>query len=153
MFAGIGGIFFTIAKLLLGSDGVISKGFDLAAKKADVAHQDLATLSAEKRAVLVEAIRGDSVRVQAQQNLLLAAMSHPVWWWAWGLFVFPVGLYHAAIFILSTLGIGPDVIVVLRVPAEQEKMAREIVSTIFTLQAGTGVAAAAAQTVTSIFKK
>jgi hypothetical protein len=150
---GIGSIFFTVAKWLLGADGIIGKGFDLAAKKADVAHLDLATLSAEKRAVLIEAIKGDTTRTQVQGGLVMAAMSHKVWWWAWGLFVFPVGLYHATIFMLSTFGIGPETFAVLKVPPDQGEWARDIIKTIFIAQAGTGVAAMAAQSITSIFKK
>ena len=152
MFAGIGGVFFTVAKWLLGADGVIGKGFDLAAKKADVGHLDLATLSEEKRAVLLEAIKGDTARLQIQQNLIMAAMMHPIWWWAWGLFVFPVGLYHASIFVTSTIPYLNDWIV-LRVPPTQEAWALSIIQTIFVAQVGTSVAAALAQSITTIFRR
>lgn len=152
MFAILGSGLWTVAKWLLGENGIISKGFDLAAKKADVAHLDLATLSEEKRTVLIEAIKGDTARTQVQQSLVLAAMMHPVWWWAWGLFVFPVGFYHAMIFLTSTVpwlhGWS-----VLRVPPTQEQWALSIIQTIFVAQVGTGIAAAVAQSIQTIFKK
>lgn len=152
MFAGLGGIAFTVAKWLLGADGVIGKGFDLATAKVKAGSDDLATLSAEKRTVLIEAIRGDTARLQVQQNLILAAMTHPIWWWAWALFVFPVGFYHAAIFVTSTVP-WLNGWTILRVPATQEAWALSIIQTIFVAQVGTGIAGAVAQSINSIFKK
>jgi hypothetical protein len=80
-----------------------------------------------------------------RRDLGIAAMSHPVWWIAWSLFVIPPGLHHAAVYLMSTLGIGPDQFAVLAVPAEQKAMTREIVSTIFFLQGGSGIAGAVIQ--------
>lgn len=107
-------------------------------KKADTA------LGKEKVAAEVagELIKGDIEHVKAKKELGLAAMTHPIWWVAWGLFVFPVGFYHAGIFFLSILSIGPQTYAILQVPPEQEKWAREIVMHIFTLQAGAGIAGA-----------
>lgn len=152
MFSALGTGLFTLAKLLLGSDGVIAKGFDLAAKKADVNHLDLATLSAEKRTVLIEAIKGDTARLKVQENLVTQAMMHPIWWWAWGLFVFPVGFYHAAIFVVSTVP-ALNWWVVMRVPPTQEAWALSIIQTIFVAQVGTGVVAGIVQSIQSIFAK
>jgi hypothetical protein len=83
-----------------------------------------------------------------RRDLGIAAMSHPVWWIAWSLFVIPPGLHHAAIYLMSTLGIGPDQFAVLAVPTEQKAMTREIVSTIFFLQGGSGIAGAVIQRLT-----
>lgn len=84
-------------------------------------------------------------RTKARRDLGLAAMSHPVWWVAWALFVLPVGFYHAAIYSLSVLSIGPDQYAVLQVPPQQEEWGRLIVQNIFFAQAGSGIAGAVIQ--------
>lgn len=89
-----------------------------------------------------KAIEAEIARRNAQRDLGIASMSHPVWWVAWGLFVIPVGLYHASIFILSTLGIGPDVYAVLKVPPDQQELSRVIIQYLFLAQGGAGVAGA-----------
>jgi hypothetical protein len=42
-------------------------------------------------------VQAEIARYAAVSNVQIAAMSHPIWWWAWACFVFPVGLYMAAI--------------------------------------------------------
>ncbi len=100
-------------------------------------------------------IEAQIARRHAQRDLGIAAMSHPAWWAAWLLFVIPVGLYNAAIFMLSTFGIPPctaEVVegcfTVLQVPAAQEKIANDIVGFIFLAQGGAGVAGAVIQRLT-----
>lgn len=100
----------------------------------------------------VKEIEAERDRRQAQKDLGIAAMSHPVWWVAWGLFVIPVGIYHATIFILSTLGIPPcgKIIVtgcftVLEVPADQKALSTAVIQYLFLAQAGAGVAGMLAQ--------
>ena len=87
-------------------------------------------------------IAAEIERRSAQRDLGIAGMNHPVWWIAWGLFVIPVGLYHATIFILSTLGIGPDIYAVLKVPADQQRLSEAVIQYLFLAQAGAGVAGA-----------
>jgi hypothetical protein len=87
-------------------------------------------------------LEAEIARRNAQRDLGIAGMSHPVWWIAWGLFVIPVGVYHAAIFILSTLGIGPETYAVLKVPPDQQKLSETIIASLFLAQAGAGVAGA-----------
>lgn len=89
-----------------------------------------------------KAIDAERARRDAQRDLGIAGMSHPVWWVAWGLFVVPVGLYHATIFVLSTLGIGPETYAVLKVPPDQQELSRAIIQYLFLAQAGAGVAGA-----------
>lgn len=81
-------------------------------------------------------------RVNARKELGILAMSHPIWWVAWGLFVIPIGIYNATIYILSTLSIGPDTYAVLQVPYEQEELGRIVVQYIFIAQGGSGIAGA-----------
>lgn len=47
------------------------------------------------------AVNAENVRVAAQRDAQMAAMTHPIWWVAWALFVFPVGLYMAANYMKS----------------------------------------------------
>jgi hypothetical protein len=86
-------------------------------------------------------------RTRARKELGLMAMTHPVWWFAWCMFVIPVGLYHAMIFMLSTFGIPPctaeiveGCFTVLKVPSDQAETARIIVRNIFFAQGGLGLA-------------
>jgi hypothetical protein len=58
-----------------------------------------------------------------------AAMSHPVWWVAWGLGVFPVFLYHASIFWVSTFPFWGWV--VLKAPADALDFAKLVVGSMF----------------------
>jgi hypothetical protein len=92
-----------------------------------------------------KAIEAEIARRNAQRDLGIASMSHPVWWIAWGLFVIPVGLYHASIFVLSILSIGPDVYAVLKVPPDQQELSRTIIQYLFLAQGGAGVAGALIQ--------
>ena len=98
------------------------------------------TRDAKAAELAVEDIRAEIARRGAQRDLGIAAMSHPVWWVAWGLFVIPVGLYHATIFILSTLGIGPETYAVLKVPADQQRLSEVVIQYLFLAQASAGVA-------------
>ena len=94
-------------------------------------------------------IEAERDRRLAQRDLGIASMSHPVWWLAWGLFVIPVGLYHAMIFLLSTFGIPPcspkiltGCFTVLEVPPDQKKLSEAVIQYLFLAQAASGVAGA-----------
>lgn len=94
-------------------------------------------------------IEAEADRRRAQRDLGIVAMSHPVWWVAWCLFVIPVGLYHATIFIVSTLGIPPcggitvsPCFTVLRVPTDQQELSRAIIAYLFLAQGASGIAGA-----------
>jgi hypothetical protein len=47
-------------------------------------------------------IQNDTAHIAAVRDVTMAMLNHPVFWVAWGLGVFPVLLYHAAIFFVST---------------------------------------------------
>lgn len=89
--------------------------------------------------VAIEAIKAEASARQAHKELGLASMNHPIWWFAWCLFVIPVGLYHGGIFMLSVLSIPPETYAILRVPPEQEILGRQIVANIFFVQGGVGI--------------
>lgn len=92
--------------------------------------------------VAIKDLEAERDRRLAQKELGLAGMNHPVWWIAWCLFVIPVGLYHATIFMLSTLGIPPSQFAVLKVPPDQQALSSVIIQYLFIAQAGAGVAGA-----------
>lgn len=89
--------------------------------------------------VAIEAIRAEVAAKQAQKELGIASMNHPIWWVAWCLFVIPVGLYHGGIYMLSVLSISPETYSILKVPAEQEAVGRQVVAYIFGAQTFAGV--------------
>lgn len=71
-------------------------------------------------------------RQRTAKDFALGQMNHPVWWAAWMLFVLPVGVYHAAIYLVSTWpAIGWEI---QRVPTTQEEWGRMIVLSIFGAQ-------------------
>jgi hypothetical protein len=133
--------------LLTSIPGLLSGLLKYLEKRTDADVEKFKSKNGVDRDTAVEMIRTDAVVKQATANVIMAAMNHPVWWVGWCLFVIPVGLYHAAIFILSTLSIGPDVYAVLRVPATQEAWATDIIKSIFLAQAGTGAVAGIAHAI------
>lgn len=122
-------VFGLLAQLLPGLFGWLNKREDTRV----VENNNSATVS-------TALIRNDSVRISAVRDVTLAMMSHPVFWCAWGLGVFPVLTYHALIFFVSTFphfwlwatGI-PANRAVLEVPAAQMEYARLVVGSVFTL--------------------
>jgi hypothetical protein len=129
------------AKALLGAfgDTFVTPFLNVWAKKMDVDVQKLQTLTDEEKAEKLALIGYGTARLGAQKDVLMAMLGHPIWWVAWSLFVFPVGFYHAAIFIVSTLD-APFII--KRVPEVQEQWAQMIVLSFFGLFVGTGIVGA-----------
>jgi hypothetical protein len=83
-------------------------------------------------------VQAEIARYSAVKDVQISAMSHPIWWWAWALFVFPVGLYMASIYMLS-LGCAFAVDhhacaaawTILEVPKEIESWGFTVVTSIF----------------------
>jgi hypothetical protein len=81
--------------------------------------------------VSTEVIKNDTAHIAAVRDVTMAMLNHPVFWVAWGLGVFPVLLYHACIFFVSTFpALGWTV---LKVPNEELEYARLVVGSVFTL--------------------
>lgn len=96
-------------------------------KKQDTA----AVFNGNAKDVTVAIVQAEVARQSAVRDITLSMMSHPVFWIAWGLGVFPVLLYHASIFFVSTFPtIGWTV---LKVPAVELDYARLVVGSVFTL--------------------
>lgn len=85
-------------------------------------------------------VQADVAHTAAIKDVLSVMMSHPVYWVAWGLGVFPVLLYHAGIYLVSTFpylwlaltGI-PAAKAILAVPASELQFGQTIVSSVFML--------------------
>ncbi len=93
------------------------------------AQTDEARLDAD---IKIKQIEADIDRQQAASRFSLGQMNHPIWWAAWIVFVLPIGVYHAAIFFVSTFPFWGWP--VERVPPAQEEWARLIVLSIFGAQ-------------------
>jgi hypothetical protein len=80
----------------------------------------------------------DQARVAAQRDILIAGMSHPIWWLGWFFFVGPLGVYWSKVIVYDkVLGLGstdPLTGFIL-------EWAGWIVASIFCLQVGTGIVA------------
>jgi hypothetical protein len=94
--------------------------------------QDTAVVENNNAAnVSVALVQNDTAHAQAIRDVTTAMFSHPVFWVAWSVGVFPVLMYHAAIFFVSTFPmLGWTV---LKVPAAEMDYAHLIVGSVFTL--------------------
>lgn len=117
-------------------DSIMTPILNAWAKSKDVNLEVLKARLGTEQAEAAALLAHEAVRLAAQRDVTLAAINHKVWWIAWALFVFPVGLYHAAIFLVSTFD-APFVI--QRVPATQEAWAQLIVLSMFGLYATTSI--------------
>jgi hypothetical protein len=76
-------------------------------------------------------VQSETAHFAAVRDVTMSMLSHPVFWVAWGLGVFPVLTYHAAIFFVSTFpALGWTV---LKVPDVELEYARLVVGSVFTL--------------------
>ncbi|MFI4971133.1 MAG: hypothetical protein ACHP7H_00520 [Hyphomicrobiales bacterium] len=117
----------TIFGLLTGLPGFLNGLLAYLNKK-----QDTATIfNGNAKDVALATIQAEASRMSAVKDVTLSMMSHPVFWIAWGLGVFPVLLYHACIFWVSTFpAIGWTV---SKVPDVELDYARLVVGSVFTL--------------------
>src|SRR4051794_34745317 len=98
-------------------------------KKQDTALEQFRIGNTNGKDVSVAVVLAEQARLTAIKDLSVNAMSHPVWWMAWGLGVFPVFTYYAAIFWVSTFpGLGWTV---LKAPPDALEYARLVVGSMF----------------------
>jgi hypothetical protein len=76
-------------------------------------------------------VQSETAHFAAVRDVTMSMLSHPVFWVAWGLGVFPVLLYHASIFFVSTFPVLGWT--VLKVPDVELEYARLVVGSVFTL--------------------
>ena len=120
------GLLFKLPSMLLGM-------FNSAQSTAQVESNNAAN-------VTVAAINADTAHFSAVKDVTMAMFSHPIFWVAWGLGVFPVLTYHSMIFFVSTfphLWLWathiPASSAVLRVPTEELSYGQMVVGSVFTL--------------------
>ena len=97
--------------------------------------------------VSIAVVLAEQARQSAMKDVTVNAMSHPIWWIAWGLGVFPVLTYHACVFWVSTFpSLGWTV---LEVPKSQAEFAHIVVNWMF----GIGGASALVTGVSALWAK
>jgi hypothetical protein len=95
------------------------------------------------RDVAVSVVSSESKRQEAALDVYKLMLSHPVFWIAWGLGVFPVMLYHSSIFWVSIFPFwGWEV---LKAPPDQLEFAKTVVGNVFLLTGTSTVVAGLAQ--------
>lgn len=162
-----GSIAASILQGVLGT--VVTPLFNYLSKRQDTALEKFRVDTGMTRDAAIELLRTDAVVKNATKDVVLAAMTHPIWWVAWLFFVVPVAAYEGAIFFVSTFDsilnapgcYIPEIGSVLRpgghvcehfvrrVPSEQEEIARIIVQSIFLAQVGTGATAGIVHAITT----
>lgn len=123
MFSWIKGIF-SLSTLL---PQIVTGTFGWLNKKQDTALAE----NSNAKDVTVALVQSEATHFSDVKDVTLAMMSHPIFWIAWGLGVFPVMLYHAAIFFVSTFPVLGWT--VLKVPDVELEYARLVVGSVFTL--------------------
>jgi hypothetical protein len=82
-------------------------------------------------AVSTAIVQAETSRLNAASSLITAMLAHPIWWAAWALGVFPVMLYYASIFWVSTFPFWGWT--VLQAPADALEFAKLVVGSMFTI--------------------
>jgi hypothetical protein len=133
--------------LLSGIPGLLNGLLTYLNKKQDNALEQFRIGNTNGRDVSIAVVQAEIARQTAMKDVTISAMSHPIWWVAWALGVFPVLTYHACIFWVSTFpGLGWTV---LQVPADQAEFGRTVVQWMF----GIGGASALVTGVTKAWTK
>lgn len=122
--------------LLSGIPGLLNGLLTYLNKVQDTSLEKFRIGTTSGKEVSIAVVEAQVAGVQAQKEMNVVGMGHPVWWIAWALFVIPVGMYHSAIFFVSTFHLQW---VVDRVPQTQETWALYIVLSIFGAQVTTGL--------------
>lgn len=115
--------------LLTGLPGFLNGLLSYLNKKQDNALEQFRIGNTNGKDVSIAVVQAELARTNALKDVTVSAMSHPIWWVAWSLGVFPVLAYHASIFWVSTFpGLGWTV---LHVPQDQVEFGRTIVQWMF----------------------
>jgi hypothetical protein len=128
--------------LLLKLPGLATGLLDFLNKKQDAALERFRIGDTNGKEVSIALIQAEIARQNAAGDFLRAAMSHPIWWFAWGLGVFPVMGYYAAIFWVSTFPFWGWT--VLKAPADALEFAKLVVGSMFGIAGVSSVVAGVA---------
>lgn len=133
--------------LLTGLPGFLNGVLTYLNKKQDNALEQFRIGNTNGKEVSIAVVQAEMSRQNAVKDITVNAMSHPIWWVAWALGVFPVLSYHALIYWVSTFpGLGWPI---LAVPADQAEFGRTIVQWMF----GIGGASALVTGVSQVWAK
>src|SRR6185503_19786982 len=103
--------------LISGLPGFLNGLLTYLNKKQDNALEQFRIGNTNGKQVSIAVVQAEIARQSALKDLTVNAMSHPIWWIAWGIGVFPVLTCHAAVFVVFMLpGLGWEI---LKVPQEQ----------------------------------
>jgi len=103
----------------------------------------LAKRQDSSKEVALSVLLAEQARVNAMKDVTLSAMSHPIWWVAWGIGVFPVLFYHACIFFVSLFPwMGWTI---LKVPPDQIEFAHVVVNWMFGIGGASALVTGVAQ--------
>ena len=98
-------------------------------KKQDTALEQFRVGNTTGKEVAIAVVLAEKARTEALKDVTISAMSHPVWWIAWSIGVFPVLSYHACVFFVSTF---PEYgWTILKVPADQAAFAQQVTNWMF----------------------
>lgn len=125
--------------LLTGLPGFLNGFLTFLNKKQDTS----AIFNTNAKDATVAIVQAEVARASAVKDVTLSMMSHSIFWIAWGLGVFPVLLYHAAIFFVSTFPVVGWT--VHKVPDVELDYARLVVGSVFTLTGASTVVSGLAQ--------
>jgi hypothetical protein len=113
-------------------------------KKQDTALEQFRIGNTNGRDVSIEVVKAELARQNALRDVTVSAMSHPIWWVAWALGVFPVLTYEAAIFWVSTFpGLGWTI---QKVPADQQAFAVMVCQWMFGISGASALVSGIAKT-------
>jgi hypothetical protein len=121
--------------LLTGIPGFLTGLLTYLNKKQDTA----AVFNGNAKDATVALVQAETARQNAAMSVITASMSHPIWWIAWSLGVFPVLLYYACIFWVSTFPFWGWK--VLAAPADALDFAKLVVGSMFTIGGASSVIA------------
>lgn len=118
---------------------ILKPVLDAISHKQDVALEKYKAETGRDLQTDLAMLQAENIRRQGEVNLTMAAMNHPIWWFAWLIFVLPVGVYFALTFLYAALQIP---IVLPEVSGQCAEWAKLIVPSIFAAQATTGIVTA-----------
>lgn len=104
-------------------------------KKQDTA----AVQNTNSKDVSIAVVQSETARVNAGASVIKAAMDHQVFWAAWVLGVYPVMLYYACIFFVSTFPMWGWT--VQKAPADALEYARLVTGSMFGIAGASSVIA------------
>lgn len=112
-------------------------------KKQDTALEHFRIGNTNGKDVSIAVVMAEQARQTAVKEVVLGAMSHPIWWLAWALGVLPVMVYYASIFWVSTFPFWGWT--VLKAPADALEFAKLVTGSMFGLAGASVVVTGIAQ--------